>query len=862
MLRRHWLLSTVAVGALLTASAQSGLAQEAGATAAAPVTVKTVVVTAMRRSLQSAQQRKQNASQILDSIVAEDIGKLPDTNVADALRRVTGVQVTNDTDGTGQHEKVVVQGLPNVASEIDGLPIFTAGYGRTLNFETIPAEMIAAADVYKSPEAWQTEGGLGGLVDFRLDHPLDFNGQKYALTVSGSYSNQHGGSTPSASGFYSNRWNQGTGEMGFLIGVTYQTKTWETKESQVYDLNAYASPTDGLYTSPYGAQWDADYGTRHTLGINGSIQWKPSSDLEFYLDGYDTQLHNDKNVQSLELAPWGGTGYSEPVTDPVTYPGTNTIKSGTYSEGPGLETASYQQTDRNDAYQISTGTKWVNGPWVLSGDLSYTNSTYNQEFTSLGMAQYNGTATVDFGASPPTLSVAGTSISAPASYWNINSVEYYRQRTVGDEAAAKFDAKYMSGGDFLTDIRAGLRVSRRDQTSDAVDYNGTPYDYAGDYPNVTATTKYANVGAGYPGVPTSWTVPNPALLGNTQALFTEFGQNGGVVPGYDPSMHFDIDEHTYAVYAMGEFATEIAGLPVDGNFGLRLVDINQQLYGYYTGSKSTNYLIPLPSVNVRIKFTPDLYLRLAASRVMSQPDFQDQNPSIIFDNVHGFAYEGNPNLQPLKATQVDASLEYYFAKSSDIYGAAFYKDITNYVEYSASNEYLDDDGAYKEYAVTRPFNAPGTVKGLEAGYQQFFDFLPAPFNGLGAQANYTYLDSVSPNANPLLVGPLPSLSKGSANLIGMYETEHYSARIGYNWRSSFVDQFVDANFPPLARVQYEAGYGTLDASLGYHFNNHFSVFLEGSNLTQPLRKIYYSDGTNAGTEKEDLTLMFGLRITN
>ncbi len=116
--------------------------------------------------------------------------------------------------------------------------------------------------------------------------------------------------------------------------------------------------------------------------------------------------------------------------------------------------------------------------------------------------------------------------------------------------------------------------------------------------------------------------------------------------------------------------------------------------------------------------------------------------------------------------------------------------------------------------------------------------------------------------DPLLDAPLAELSRHSVNLVGLYEDDNFSARLAFNWRSSFVDQFVNAQDSILARVQYEKGYGTLDASLGYHLNTHLTAFVEGSNITRPLRKIYYSDGTNAGAEREDSRIIFGIRFKN
>ena len=135
-----------------------------------------IIVTGVRASLASAQSIKRNASQIVDSIVAEDIGKLPDNTVADALQRVTGVQVTR---GAGEAGTVLIRGLPNVATVLNGREAFT-GVGRGFALQDIPAELIAGVDVYKTTTPDIIEGGLSGTVDVRLRRPLDFTGLQVA----------------------------------------------------------------------------------------------------------------------------------------------------------------------------------------------------------------------------------------------------------------------------------------------------------------------------------------------------------------------------------------------------------------------------------------------------------------------------------------------------------------------------------------------------------------------------------------------------------------------------------------------------------------------------------------------------------
>ena len=182
------LLLGVALGALPAGAAQAqdaatappseGVAQAAGEDEA-------IVVTGLRASLQSAQARKRNADQIVDSIVAEDIGKLPDVNTTEALQRISGVQIARDR---GEGGSVAIRGLSQVLTTVNGREVVTiaapgGGAGtRGFNLQDFPAELLAGIDVYKTPSANLIEGGIGGLIDLRTRRPLDFKG----LFLSGS----------------------------------------------------------------------------------------------------------------------------------------------------------------------------------------------------------------------------------------------------------------------------------------------------------------------------------------------------------------------------------------------------------------------------------------------------------------------------------------------------------------------------------------------------------------------------------------------------------------------------------------------------------------------------------------------------
>src|SRR4051812_26274687 len=178
MMHRKLLRGTASAFAIAIATVGMAQAQES---------TETVTVTGVRASLNSALEAKQNAGQIIDSIVAEDIGKLPDSTLVESLQHVSGVSILrNDVEP----KTVLIRGLPDVETLINGRAIFTsapttATTGRNVVLADFPSELLAQVDVHKASSATDIEGGIAGLIDIRLHRPFDFDGFKFAFSGQG-----------------------------------------------------------------------------------------------------------------------------------------------------------------------------------------------------------------------------------------------------------------------------------------------------------------------------------------------------------------------------------------------------------------------------------------------------------------------------------------------------------------------------------------------------------------------------------------------------------------------------------------------------------------------------------------------------
>ena len=277
-----------------------------------------------------------------------------------------------------------------------------------------------------------------------------------------------------------------------------------------------------------------------------------------------------------------------------------------------------------------------------------------------------------------------------------------------------------------------------------------------------------------------------------------------------------------------------------------------------------NYAYWLPSANLKLGISRDVILRFAASKVMTRPDLSNIRDflTVGFDANGGqlTATAGNPYLKPATAWQFDATVEWYFGRVGQLSIDGFYKSIRNFFYQSLTNRTINSNGITQTVQVRGPANYDGTgkVKGVEVSYQQTFDFLPWVFSGLGANLNYSYIES-SGLPNSFLNGgapsgtsnitpgslPLEGLSKHNANATVFYEKGPVSLRAAYNWRSKYLLTAADVIFPYTSI--YQSAGGQLDASAFVNVNKYVKIGVQGVNLTNQVIKTEqaYISGSNA-----------------
>lgn len=867
------------------------------------VNLSAITVTPLRSSLESAQTIKQNSRMVVDSIVAEDIGKLPDNSVADALQRITGVQIAQGFQG--ETSSVVIRGLPNVVTTLNGREIFS-GVGRGYAFQNLPATAVKAIKVYKTSDASLPDGGIAGLVDMQLFRPFDFDGAKLAATFTETHSKYGGRSDPNFSVLMSNRWNTDYGEFGALLNTSFL--------AQHYDYNAVWGDfpkvlTDGsgtpirtsagnLIAAPNGFGADYNIGYRQRPEVNYALQWKPNDSTEFYAEGlYDWET--DHYSQPFYFSfPVGAVTPDSYTVGNNCYPNKLTgspylgqticdATSGSWTGNTYAATSTQAHQQRGRDMQTSVGVKWHGDRLSLSSDLSYTSTSFNDNTFIIDTflkgpitTVWNGTA-----GNQQNWTLGGNPQLDPANYY-LNGLFQTWHNEKGQEYAWTGDGTWDIGGSLLSYLDFGLRAAEhKAEYIGSVEISTPPPGGAG-VGNITATPNPANqVIANFPSgyfcaMPTTSAIPVSWLTGcynyltqNAGALRNFYGLSSGLAP-QNPGRYFHIDEKTYAAYAQLGYDSELFGMPVDGLLGMRVEQVKRNLdaFSYDTStniysplSTSTNAPVYLPNFSFNWHFTDRLQLRLDAAKTVSYPGFGALNPSLSLNpgtiNRAGVASSGNPNLDPIKSNNYDASLEWYFSPAGYVSGGVFYRDIKGYIQNYVTDVTING-GAYQ---LNSPQSAgTGHLDGAELAYQQFFDFLPGALSGIGLQANYTYIEGStrSPQyiGGPTVVSPLQNVSKNNGNVVLMYEKYGFSARLAYNYRSRFIDGF---NQPTVAGVYDEiVPANQVDFSLAYDLNRYSTVVFTATNLLGADLHQYWGDGNARPRDirYQDRTVGLGVRL--
>lgn len=839
-----------------------------------------IVVNGYIASLAKARELKRNSNIMKDVIVAEDMAKFPELNLAESIQRLPGVAINREA---GEGRRITLRGLgPDFTRvQLNGMEVLgnvdsamdsrgQRSRDRAFDFNIFASELFSRVEVEKSYQASQAEGGMAGTVGLFTAKPLE---QKQGLT--GAISAKLGTNSftkdaqPRVAAMLSQNWG---GRFGILVSVAYSKRKTEEQGYNTYsptqlsasqissyigkglDISALSADQQAKFKSgdlvfASGNRlsvWDAK---QERLGLTLATQWRPSDNLLFTLDGLHGEFTTDRDEYHLATRPDNTSGSVifdiNSKINSIHWDSTNFVDS------ISVDNATYasehrRSKNKNKFNQIALTGKWdASDSLTFDGHVGYEDSKYTTPYDDKLYLRAHGGMTTTYAAD-------GT--SATNSYrWNTTDPSkyefkefYFREfwnKTTLKEAVGNAALKL---NDIFT-LRAGASYRRYETSGSEVYNDGQFHQYTGTPVTAFATVFTQNKAA-------SW------ITGDYAKAFAQYNASHTVAGATDIENTYKVTESTTAGYGQLEWSAPVGGMRLRGNLGLRAYFTDLDSTGFVTNSSDTpigsnvtssSYSGVLPTLNATLEVTPSFLLRFAAAKNINRPGLSSvaASGSANADNGKITASIGNPNLKPYKDNSVEASAEWYFGKIGLVSLGVFHKDISNLV---ASQTLLNVPysstglptsmvpGATASTIVaefTQPVNlAKAYVTGVEAAAQTNFTFLPAPFDKLGMSANLTLLDSNAPNKG--VDSPIPGLSNTNANATLYYETKRWGIRGSMNYRSSYLRTAYDGK--NAASKDGFDGTVYVDAAAFFNVTDRVRLTLDAINLTNETEVQYNS----------------------
>jgi len=817
--------------------------------------MQTVVVTGVRAALEQSLRQKRNADSVVEVVTAEDIGKMPDKNVADAIQRLPGVNTQSSAGGEGgfgENDRVSLRGTsPSLQQTLfNGHAISTGDWfllnqiggnvGRSSSFSLLPSELVGSIVVQKSATADLVEGGVSGAINVITRRPLDFRQPlTFEASAQANYNDLSSKTKPHVSALVAMK--NAANTAGFLLQGFSEKAAVRRDGQEILGYTPISATSAAAVANPAlaGVMVPTFIGaslfeqTKKRSGGAFDVELRPARGVSLDLNGFFSELKAGHQNTNWLAAPANSINSANQIPqNPVVRNGT--LVGAGFAVNNGEVDNIYRPDAGGESWYLDFNGKFkVNDDLSLSGRLGKThgvgydrNDVYYQNNVDGGMVYALN------GLSPATISYPGGNTMVPGSTAWAGGGE---AQSVDQEKYAQVDGEWRLRDGMFSALRFGARV--------------TDHDRSAEHPLETrpGPLGFSNPGPAWSGQMYPSDFAND-LGGNLASNYFKYDGAAlgawGAVPGnrlldytlrHNWMDEFQVGEKTAALYGM----LEAGGDGWSGNIGLRAVQTKQttivnlpggpnpvtgSAFGPYTPTTfKRTYRDYLPSANVKFDLRPDLVVRAAVAKTMARPDYSALGGSVSLNDDALSGSGGNVNLDPVRSTNFDVSAEWYYAPKAALSAGLFYMDLRSIVAQGTSTGtyYNNKRSALTEYQITSPFNTGGKNKGVELSWQQ------PVWNNFGFLANYTWADGELDDGGELL-----NSSKRTYNLTGYFENERFSARLAYSFRSAYkagvdrgASQHVD-DMPSLA------------ASVNVKLSEQLTLTFDALNLTNETIKMY------------------------
>jgi iron complex outermembrane receptor protein len=907
---KNYLMSFASVSALAFA-ATPAIAQD---TATDDDELEEIVVTGIRASIMSSVERKRSSSSIVEAISAEDIGKLPDASIAEAIARLPGLAAQRLD---GRANVISIRGLaPDfTTTTLNGREQVSANNGRAVEYDQFPSELINGVTIYKTPDASLTSQAVGGTVDLQTISPLKHGKRALVFNLRGEYADL-------------GALNAGTTATGYRGSFSYVDQFADDTIGIAIGYSRMMSPTQEERWNSWGFPGAADgnlviggakpYVKSNELtrdGFLGVFEYEPDENFRTSIDAYYSKFDDEQTLRGIEIPlAWSGAQLQDGYT----------VTDGLITEGQWNGTEVVVRNDfvnrEAETFAIGWNTEYqLNDNWRLEADLSYS----SVDRIESNMETYSGTgrgsgvgATDDLGFaitpdggftftpgldySDPSLIqlggplswgwglfIAGTYPADNAQDGFINAPE-----TDDELSAIRLSAEQTIENDWLSSVEYGVRFSKREKTLLDQGYfltlNEYPADVAVPSQFLLEPTSLDFIGMG------------DVLSYDAQALF----ESGAYVLTDEAlstqsrlTNSWTVSEEVFNAYIQANIETE----SVTGNIGVQAVHTDQSSDGWAAQTvqdadgnnivvatevtEGKKYWDFLPSLNLSFHLNDDNKLRLGVAQVLARPPMADMNAGFGFGfdqtNLIFTGGGGNPQLRPFKTWQFDLSYETYFGEGGYASIAGFYKEITSF-PFSSSAAYdfsdilgpLGEDLSYTDGDGNEVSLSPigrvdfkdnidgGHIYGVELSTSIPLGMMSEALDGFGflGSASFTSSQILDPNSGDEIT--LPGLSKTVLNGTMYYEKNGFAARASVRHRSKFLGEVSALS---LTRVKVDVEAETIvDAQVSYDLSevgiDGLSVLFQVNNLTNQEFTTFYNGDARQVRDFQNYgrTFLFGL----
>lgn len=870
-----------------------------------------LVVQGFRSSIENSTRVKRDETSIVEAVSAEDIGRLPDNSIAEALARLPGLTAQRLF---GRAQVISVRGLaPDFTTALlNGREQVSAGDNRGVEFDQYPSELLSSVVVYKTPDAGLIGQGLAGTADLRTVRPLDRNGRTFAASARREWNDV-------------GALNAGTEDTGYRYSLTYidqsadgqwgwafglatnssptQAERWEAWSYIDTTANTFLTDTSGASIPPGlfvvgGIKPYVQSSLLERTGVLGTLEFEPHDRFHASLDMLYSDFEEGQTLRGIEMPlGWGGNlqpGFT--VEDGLPVAGTFANVDGVVrNDFRGRES---QLTSVGANLRWSVGENWsveVDGNWSEVNrhdtDLELWAGTGPGAAGARGALDFVLTDDNIFLFSNNTIDYADPSqifLTDPNGW---GSAGFIKEPQTDDELKAiRLTAKRELNGDFFSAFEAGVNFSQREKSKDSIEHfvdlaggNNQAIPVPGQFLLEPTALEFL-------GIPGSISFDPVALLNGTDIYELRALRNSDVL-----QKAWTVEEDVVTYHVQLDIGAQLAQRPLTGNVGVQFVQSEQSSDGFVATNsgaegvtRGTEYDHFLPSLNLSWEFRDSQFLRFAAARTLARARMDDLRASFAIGyntaninstdprNSYWSGNGGNPELEPWVANGYDVSYEAYFDNGAGYLSlAAFYKDLENFI----FTEFVEFD--FTGYPTLNPGDTPaintgfanapqnaegGYIQGIEAALSIPFGMIFEPLDGLGFLINGSQTESnIEIPGNP--DSALPGLSETVVNTTLWFDKAGFEARVSNRYRSDFLGEVT--GFGAGRELRTVNGESVIDAQIGYRFPEGsrlegFSVLLQGNNLTDEPFSTYFNGDERQVRDFQSYgaTYLFGVSYRN